>query len=190
MDRGRQRCRPVRDHHLNGPWHLAEPVTGASGHLGGLAVQQLLARGVQVRVADYSHPQDLGAALAGTDRLLLVSGNEAGRVTHHANVARAARTAGVSRIVYTSMLGAGRTSSPLVGGHLDSERAIGEAGVPLTALRDGLYLERYTSRLSEYLKAGEIVGAAGSGRVSPASRQDYAAAAVAALTGDDDADMI
>lgn len=81
-------------------------VTGASGHLGGFAVQQLLARGVppsdivavvrtrgkaddlaahgvRVRVADYSRRQTLGAALAGVDRLLLVSGNEAGqRVVH------------------------------------------------------------------------------------------------------------
>jgi NAD(P)H dehydrogenase (quinone) len=76
-------------------------VTGASGHLGRFAVQQLLARGVppssvvavvrtrgkaadlaahgvKVREADYSHPQTLGAALAGVDRLLLVSGNEPG----------------------------------------------------------------------------------------------------------------
>src|SRR5487761_1775034 len=45
-------------------------VTGASGHLGCLAVQELLARGVQVREADYSRPETLGAALAGGERLL------------------------------------------------------------------------------------------------------------------------
>jgi NAD(P)H dehydrogenase (quinone) len=122
-------------------------------------------------VADYSRPKALEAALTGADRLLLISGNEAGRVAQHASMARAA---GVSRIFYTSMLGAGRTSSPLVGEHLDSELVIGQAGVPVTVLRNGLYLERYTDRLSEYLMAGEIVGAAGNGRISPASRQDYA----------------
>jgi NAD(P)H dehydrogenase (quinone) len=87
-------------------------VTGASGHLGRLAVQQLLARGVlpsgivavvrsrarvadfvargvQVREADYSEPQTMRVALAGVNCLLLVSSSEAGqRVVHHANVRR------------------------------------------------------------------------------------------------------
>jgi NAD(P)H dehydrogenase (quinone) len=191
---------------------LAMPVfavTGASGHLGGLAVQQLLAlgippsgivavvrtrgtasdlaaRGAQVRVADSSRSETLGAALAGVDRLLLVSGNEDGqRVVHHANVACAARTAGVSRIVYTSMLNADQAPNPIVGDHLDSELAIRESGVPFTFMRNGLYLERYTDHLSEYLEAGEIVGAAGNGRISPASRQDYAAAAATVLLDDE-----
>jgi NAD(P)H dehydrogenase (quinone) len=184
-------------------------VTGASGHLGGFAVRHLLAggvppsgvvavvrtrgkaddlaaRGVQVRVADYSRPETLDAALAGVDRLLLVSGNAATqRVVHHTNVARAAAMAGVSRIVYTSMLNAGHTSNPLVAEHRDSELAIREAGLPVTLLRNGLYLERYTDHLNEYLQAGEIVGAAGTGRISAASRQDYAAAAAAALLHDE-----
>jgi NAD(P)H dehydrogenase (quinone) len=75
---------------------LTYAVTGASGHLGHFAVEELLAhgvpaadvvalvrtpgkaadlagRGVQVREADYARPQTLGPALAGVDRLLLVS---------------------------------------------------------------------------------------------------------------------
>ena len=83
------------------------------------------------------------------------------------------------------MLNADQTSNPLVGEHLDSELAIREAGVPFTLLRNGLYLERYTHHLSEYLQGGEIVGAAGHGRISAASRQDYAAAAAAALLHDE-----
>lgn len=180
-------------------------VTGASGHLGRFAIQSLLARGVppsnvvavvrtrgkavglaergvQVREADYARPQTLGSALVGVDRLLLVSGNEPGqRVVQHANVIGAARMAGVSRIVFTSMLHADRTTSPVAGDYRDSERMLREAGVPFTVLRNGLYMERYTDRLSEYLQAGEMMGAAGSGRISAAARQDYAAAAAAAV---------
>jgi uncharacterized protein YbjT (DUF2867 family) len=90
-------------------------VTGASGQLGRLAVQELLARGVpasdviavvrtrgeaadlaergvQVREADYARPQTLGGALVGVDRLLLISSSEAGqRVAHHTNVIEAAK---------------------------------------------------------------------------------------------------
>jgi hypothetical protein len=58
------------------------------------------------------------------------------------------------------MLNAGHTSNPLVGEHRDSELAIRDAGVPVTLLRNGLYLERYTDHLSEYLQAGEHAGAA------------------------------
>jgi NAD(P)H dehydrogenase (quinone) len=184
-------------------------VTGASGHLGRLAVQSLLAegvppsevvaiartpgkaadlaaRGVQVREADYSRPQTLVPTLAGVDRLLLVSGNEPGqRVIQHVNVIEAARTAGVSRVVFTSMLNADRVTSLVAGDYRESERALAEGGVPFTVLRNGLYLERYTDRLSEYLQAGEIMGATGDGRISAAPRRDYATAAAAALREDE-----
>ena len=180
-------------------------VTGASGHLGRLAVQDLLAgsvpsaaivaivrtrervadlaeRGVDVRVADYTQPETLRTALAGVNRLLLVSSSAAGeRLAQHMNVIAAAKTAGVSLVVYTGILNAEHTSNPLAGEHQDTERALRDAGVPFIVLRNGWYTENYTDRLAQYLEAGEIVGAAGHGRISAASRQDYAAAAVAAL---------
>lgn len=92
-------------------------VTGASGHLGRFAIEQLLARGVppsnvvavvrnlgkatrlagrgvQVREADYLRPETAGAALAGVNRLPLVSSSELGQLAaQHTNVITAARTA-------------------------------------------------------------------------------------------------
>jgi len=115
-------------------------VTGASGHLGRLAVQELLARGVpasdvvavvrtrdkagdladsgvQVREADYSHPETRVAALGGVERVLLISSSEPSqRVAHHTTVIQAAKTVGTSRIVYTSMLNADDTTNPLIAG--------------------------------------------------------------------------
>jgi len=167
-------------------------VTGASGHLGRLAVQDLLARGVpsgdivaivrtrdkvahlaqrgvDVRVADYTRPDTLRTALVGVNRLLLVSSSAAGqRLAQHINVIAAAKTAGVSRVVYTGILNADHTSNPLAGEHQDTERALRDAGVPFIVLRNGWYTENYTDRLAQYLEAGEIVGAAGHGRISAA----------------------
>jgi NAD(P)H dehydrogenase (quinone) len=180
-------------------------VTGASGHLGRLAVQELLARGVpspnivaivrtpgkvtdlsqrgaDVRAADYTQPDTLRAALVGVNRLLLVSSSAARqRLAQHTNVIAAAKSARVSRIVYTGILNADHTSNPLAVEHQDTERALRDAGVPFIVLRNGWYTENYVDRLAQYVEAGEIVGAAGHGRISAASRQDYAVAAVAAL---------
>jgi NAD(P)H dehydrogenase (quinone) len=184
-------------------------VTGASGHLGRLAVQDLLASGVrgsdvvavvrtrakaadlaelgvQVREADYSRPETLGAALAGVERLLLVSSSVTGqRVAHHSNVIEAAKAAGTSRVAYTSMLNANSSTSPLAAEHRDTERALRESEVPFTVLRNSYYTEGYTDQLGQHLEAGEIVGAAGTGRISAAPRRDYAAAAARALLADE-----
>jgi NAD(P)H dehydrogenase (quinone) len=190
------------------PTPVTYAVTGASGRLGRLAVEELLdrgvpaadvvalvrtagratdlaARGVRVREADYARPDTLDAAVAGVDRLLLVSSSEAGaRVVHHTNVIRAATAAGVTRIAYTSMLNADDTTNPLADEHQDTERALRQAGVPFTLLRNGWYTENYTDQLAQYLRHGEIVGAAGDGRISAATRRDYAAAAATALLQD------
>jgi NAD(P)H dehydrogenase (quinone) len=184
-------------------------ITGASGQLGRQVVENLLARGVpagevvavvrtpakvadlaargvQVRQGDYSAPETLPAAVAGVRRLLLISGSEPGRrVAQHSAVVDAARAAGVERLLYTSILRADTSTNPLAGEHRATEEVIAAAGLPYTFLRNSWYTENYTGQLAQYLRTGEIVGAAGAGRVSAAPRADYAAAAAAALTGDE-----
>jgi NAD(P)H dehydrogenase (quinone) len=179
-------------------------VTGATGHLGRLAVAELLASGVPagditaavrtpdradlgVRVvhADYGDPATLATAFAGTDRLLFVSSNNlAGRAAEHANVVRAAGDAGVGLIAYTSILRADSSGLLLAGEHLRTEEAIRASGLPFTLLRNGWYLENYTGQLDNFLDSGVMTGSAGEGRVSAASRADFAAAAAVVLTGD------
>jgi NAD(P)H dehydrogenase (quinone) len=179
-------------------------VTGATGHLGRLAVEALLARdvpakqivavgrnidkltdlaarGVTVRRADYADPASLADAFAGAERLLLVSGSEVGqRTVQHANAIAAAKTAGVALIAYTSILRADTSTMLLAQEHLATERELAASGVPFVLLRNGWYLENYTERLETFLAHG-IAGSAGSGRVSAATRRDYAEAAVAVL---------
>jgi NAD(P)H dehydrogenase (quinone) len=188
-------------------------VTAASGHLGRLAVEALLVRGVAasdvvaivrtptkaadlaergvvVRPGDYDDRASLDAALLGVDRLLLVSGSEPGRrITQHTTVIEAAKGAGVSRIAYTGLLRADTSGSPLAPDHKATEEVLAASGIPSTVLRNSWYLENYTAQLGQYLATGEVVGSTHAGRVNAASRADYAEAAVAALTADDPAQV-
>lgn len=181
-------------------------VTAATGRLGRLVVEELLkkvpasqvavavrnpakagdfaARGVQVRPADYSRPETLGPALAGVEKVLLISSNEVGqRAVQHRAVVDAAKKAGVRLLAYTSILHADRTRMLLAGDHKITEEAIRASGVPFVFLRDGWYFENYTENLGPALAHGALVGSAGEGRISAAARADYAAAAAAVLTG-------
>ncbi|MZD06294.1 NAD(P)H-binding protein [Streptomyces sp. SID5785] len=183
-------------------------VTGATGHLGHLVVEGLLdagvpageiaavvrskekaaplaARGVELRIADYSAPETLTDAFRAGDRVLLVSGSEVGqRVAQHGAVVDAARTAGVALLAYTGILGGPDADFALADEHKATEQLILDSGLPYTFLRNGWYHENYTENLAPVLAHGAVVGNAGAGRIASASRADYAAAAVAVLTGE------
>ncbi|RYZ35914.1 MAG: SDR family oxidoreductase [Myxococcaceae bacterium] len=181
-------------------------VTGATGKLGQFVVEGLLkkvpanqvavavrdpakakdwaARGVQVRKADYSQPETLAGAFGKGDTVLLISANEVGkRFPQHSAVLEAAKKAGVKRLAYTSAPYADTTGIQLVGEHKATEEAIKASGVPYTFLRNGWYFENYTDNLAPALEYGVVQGSAKDGRVSAASRKDYADAAVEVLTG-------
>ncbi|NHI07862.1 Quinone oxidoreductase 2 [Streptomyces sp. KO7888] len=181
-------------------------VTGATGHLGRHVVRQLLEkvpadrvtavvrdrdkaadladRGVRLAVADYNSPETFDGLFAAGDRVLLISGNEfdKGRVQQHTVVIGAAKKAGVALLAYTSAPESLRAA--LADDHRATEEVLVGSGVPYTLLRNGWYHENYTEQLAPVLEHGAVVQAAGEGRVSSASRADYAAAAVAVLTGE------
>lgn len=175
-------------------------VTGATGQLGRIVVEKLKEKGVandvvalvrstvkaadlgvEVRVFDYSN-LDV-KALQGIDKLLLISSNEIGkRAEQHANVIEAAKTAGVKHIVYTSLLHANSSSLSLAGEHLASEATLKESAIPYTVLRNGWYTENYTASIAGAVAAGAFIGSAGDGKISSATRADFAEAAVVVLT--------
>ena len=126
----------------------------------------------------------LRAALAGVDRLLFVSGSEVGRrIPQHQAVVDAAGAAGVSLVAYTSSPKADTSDMILAEEHRATERALIASGMPYVFLRNGLYVENYTSRLPVVLEHG-LIGAAGDGRISVATRADLAEAAAAVLAGE------
>ncbi|NUK34332.1 SDR family oxidoreductase [Streptomyces lunaelactis] len=182
-------------------------VTGATGHLGRLVIDELLAtvpaqriaavvrdkekaadlaaRGVELRIADYSEPESLAGAFRAGDRVLLISGSEVGqRVAQHTAVVEAAKAAGVAQLAYTGVLGGPDADFLLAAEHKVTEQRILESGLPYTFLRHGWYTENYTGNLAPVLEHNAVVASAGEGRVASATRADYAAAAAAVLTGD------
>ncbi|WP_395575267.1 SDR family oxidoreductase [Streptomyces sp. BK79] len=181
-------------------------VTGATGHLGRHVVRQLLekvpadritavvrdrdraadlaAQGVRLAVADYNAPETFDGVFSAGDRVLLISGNEfdKGRVRQHTVVIDAAKRAGAALLAYTSAPSS--LTAALADDHRATEEVLVSSGVPYVLLRNGWYHENYTEQLAPVLEHGAVVQAAGEGRVSSASRADYAAAAAAVLTGE------
>ncbi len=183
-------------------------VTGATGQLGRRVVEALLARGVaaggvvaavrspqkaagfaargvQVREADYDRPETLRAAVAGADKLLLISSNALERkIIQHRSVIDSAKAVGVELIAYTSALDAQLNPMIIAADHKATEHLLAASGLRYAVLRNGWYAENYTQNLAEVRDSGVIVGSAADGRIAAAPRADYAEAAAAVLTSD------
>jgi NAD(P)H dehydrogenase (quinone) len=180
-------------------------VTGASGQLGRLVINELLKKhpatsivaavrnpdkvsdlaklGVQVRPADYTKPATLEAAFQGADQVLLISSSEVGqRTAQHRNAIEAAKRAGVGLVVYTSILRADTSPLGLAGEHKETEALLKASGLPHVVLRNGWYTENYLASIPPALQHGAYIGSAGQGKISSAARADYAAAAAAVLS--------
>jgi NAD(P)H dehydrogenase (quinone) len=184
-------------------------VTGATGQLGRLVVEALIARGatpgeivavvrdtakaggllalgVQVREGDYDRPETLPSAFAGVDRLLLISGSAVGqRIPQHTAVIETAKQAGVGFLAYTSILRADTSPVGLAPEHLATEELIKSSGIPYAFLRNGWYIENYAGSFGPAITQGALYGSAGDGRIAAATRADFAeAAAVVLLSGE------
>ncbi|HAS1032924.1 TPA: SDR family oxidoreductase [Enterobacter cloacae] len=175
-------------------------ITGATGQLGRLVIEQLLKtvpanqivaivrnpakaealsqQGIIVRQGDYTDQAALTTALKGVKKLLLISSSEVGqRATQHQNVINAAKAAGVTFIAYTSLLHADNSPLGLHVEHVATEKALATSGIPYALLRNGWYTENYLASAPPALEHGVFIGAAGEGKIASATRADYAAAA-------------
>ncbi|CAB1210955.1 SDR family oxidoreductase [Acinetobacter bouvetii] len=182
-------------------------ITGATGQLGQLVIEKLLKettaenivalvrnsgkaedlknQGIEVRHFDYDAPESLTPALHGIDKLLLISANEIGRRTpQHKAVIDAAKQAGVPYIAYTSLLRADTSPLGLAQEHRETEALIQASGLKYTFLRNNWYSENYLAGIAHTVETGTLLGAAQEGKISSASRQDYAEAAAKVLSSE------
>lgn len=175
-------------------------VTGATGHLGKLALQFLLTKlpaselavlvrdpakatdlqalGVELRTGDYFDYASLVPAFAGIDTLLLVSsGSLEDRVVQHTNAINAARENRVQHVVYTSMVGAAEDMKFLTGSdHYHTEDYLKQSGLRYTILRNAFYHEALLGLLGEAANSGQWPYPGEGATLSPASRADLAEA--------------
>ena len=183
-------------------------VTAASGQLGTAivneAIRQLgsqnvigIARnpekaahlGVEIRQGDYNKKEEYEYALKGIDVVLLVSGMDAPdkRIEQHRNVINAAKAAGVSKLVYTSIFGeTGKGAfDPIIEANRQTEKDIMNSGLAWSIGRNGLYLEADLEYLDHYFKDGRISNCAGEGRCAYTTRDELARAYLDMITRDE-----
>jgi NAD(P)H dehydrogenase (quinone) len=184
-------------------------VTGASGQLGRLVLDALLAsgkvapadiiattrdtakldayakKGVTVRAADFDDPASLDAAFAGAGKVLILSTDALDRpgrrLAQHKAAVAAARKAGAKHILYTSMPQPDDSRVTFAPDHLGTEEAIKATGIPYTILRDGWYAENLFMSLPHALQTGSWYTASGNGKLAHITRADTAAAIAGAL---------
>lgn len=142
--------------------------------------------GVEILPGDYNDKEALGKSLQSVDSLLLVSGMDAPekRIEQHRNVIEAAKSAGVRKIVYTSVQGAeeGTAFSPVIRSNRQTEEDIRNSGLDWVIGRNGIYIEPDVKYIETYKKMGGIINCAGNGRCGYTTRSELACAYARMLT--------
>jgi NAD(P)H dehydrogenase (quinone) len=184
-------------------------VSGASGQLGRLVLDALLAsgqvapealiatsrepsklaayaaKGVNVRQADFEDPTALRTAFAGAHSVLLISTDAIDRpgrrVQQHLAAVAAALEAGAKHLAYTSLPNPTQSLITFAPDHATTEKAIEQTGLPYTIFRNSWYFENLFASLPHALKMGKWFTATGQGRVAYAARADMAKAIAAGL---------
>jgi NAD(P)H dehydrogenase (quinone) len=183
-------------------------ITGASGQLGRLVAEYVLARcapsdvilatrsphaladfaarGVDVRHASFDEPRSLREAFAGAERLLLISATDLQRrAAQHRTAIAAAEAAGVRQVLYTSgSKPAAPNPAAVAPSHYATEQALAATGLAWTVLRNSLYADYQVPEARRAIETGVLKHNRGAGKVAYVARDDCAAAAAAVLVQD------
>ncbi|GBF38683.1 SDR family oxidoreductase [Leptospira johnsonii] len=187
-------------------------VTGASGHLGRIVLDELLKRGhnkiiattrkpetledfakrgVTVRKASFDDPASLVEAFQGADRILIISTDNIGnRIEEHSQAIDSAVKAGAKRILYTSLAKADEVPVTFAYEHEGTEEKIKQSGLAYTILRNNMYSDYLVPKLQHAVASGSLYGSGGEGACAYVSRTDCAKAAAAALLSSESGNKI
>jgi uncharacterized protein YbjT (DUF2867 family) len=179
-------------------------VTGATGKVGQEVVHQLAAAdvpvralvrdatrashirlpGVEVAVGDLSKPETLDAALAGVDRVFLLSPPDPDQVRLQGNLIDAARRAGARHVVKVSVAGGPDSGTQIGRWHWATEKQLEVSGLAFTFLRPTSYMQQLLMFAPAVAATGLLQLSMGTGAVAVVDTRDVAAIAVCALTQD------
>ncbi len=176
-------------------------VTGATGTIGRVLLDQLAATGaplramtrhpgtadlppgVEVVTGDFDDPASVERAVQGAEKVfLLTAGPEGPR--HDATLATAAARAGVEHIVKVSSytLGDESASDPITTWHRAGEQAVRESGVPFTFLRPTAFMSNSLMWADTIASHDTAYAPYGAGRTTVVDHRDIAATAATVLT--------
>lgn len=143
---------------------------------------------IEIRKGDYNSRTDFDAALKGVDKVLLVSGMDQPqkRIQQHRNVIEAAKSNGVQKIVYTSIVGdeENTTFSPVVQSNRQTEEDVRSSGLQWIIGRNGIYMEPDLEYMDTYIKEGGITNCAADGKCTYTSREELGFAYAQLLLND------
>ena len=145
-------------------------------------LDELADRGFRTARVDLDQHEGLAEELQGVEKVLLISTGIPGqRLPQHQAALDAAKTAGVSHLIYTSALQAPTTGLVLADEHKVTEEYITASGVPATFLRNGWYTENHQQDFAA-AQRGVIANSVGTGRIASAPRREFGEAAAVVLT--------
>lgn len=153
-------------------------VGGATGRQGNAVVNELLARGYQVRAltrkpdskkaltlaergvevvqGDYGDKESLLAAMQGIDRAFFYSGFSRNEVAEGTNVISAAKESAMSQLVYSSGAAADPENGIRGSAKMQVELALVDSGVPYTVFRPVAFMENFDRQQKRFIKTGIV----------------------------------
>lgn len=146
--------------------------------------------GIETRIADFNNAEMLADTFQDADTIILISMPFVGpkRRAAHKIAIDAAVTAGVNRLVYTSIVGAGHEdiNAYEVNDHVWTESYIKKQPIHYLLLRDSQYAEAMVSNFLEAVENtnGVLMNNMGDGKMAFISRDDCALAAACAAMSD------
>jgi uncharacterized protein YbjT (DUF2867 family) len=188
-------------------------VIGGRSKIGAALITELLDRGEQVRAlvrageaagglpadgqpadglpaaaeavaGDLADEGSLVTAMAGVEKVFLLSSPHPDAVGWHRNAVDAARRTQVQLLVRSSILGADReTPAEFISAHTSCDRYLEDSGLPYVIVRPNLFLQNVPeSTIGSIDASGTFYADAGQARISMVDTRDVAAVAAVALT--------